>query len=258
MDGSDAVICVRDLVNQFGTHRVHDGLSMDVEHGEVIAIIGGSGTGKSVLIRSILGLHRFTSGSIRVLGHEIRYHEPGPERNWGVLFQTGALLSALTVQQNVELPIAIHSPMPPATRAELALLKIRMAGLPISAATKYPSELSGGMVKRAALARALALEPRILFLDEPTAGLDPIAATEFDQLIAYLQASLDLTVVMITHDLDSVFSVCDRVAVLVDKKIVVGPAEEVAASDHPWIQRYFNDPRALKARAAGASHERSE
>ena len=248
----ESVICVRDLVNRFGSNVVHDGLSMDIEHGEVIAIIGGSGTGKSVLIRSILGLHRFTSGTIHVLGHEIRYHRPGPEQNWGVLFQTGALLSALTVQENVELPIAIHSDMPAATRAELALLKIRMAGLPASAAAKYPSELSGGMVKRAALARALALEPRILFLDEPTAGLDPIGATEFDQLIAYLQSSLDLTVVMITHDLDSVFGVCDRVAVLVDRKVVVGPAEQVAASDHPWIRRYFNDPRALKARGTGA------
>jgi len=248
----ESVICVRDLVNRFGSNVVHDGLSMDIEHGEVIAIIGGSGTGKSVLIRSILGLHRFTSGSIRVLGQEIRYHQPGPEQNWGVLFQTGALLSGLTVQENVELPIAIHSDMPAGTRAELALLKIRMAGLPASAAAKYPSELSGGMVKRAALARALALEPRILFLDEPTAGLDPIGATEFDQLVAYLQSSLDLTVVMITHDLDSVFGVCDRVAVLVDRKIVVGPAEEVAASDHPWIRRYFNDSRALKARGSGA------
>ena len=248
----ESAICVRGLVNRFGSNVVHDGLSMDVEHGEVIAIIGGSGTGKSVLIRSILGLHRVTSGTIRVLGREIRYHQPGPERNWGVLFQTGALLSALTVQENVELPIAIHSDMPADTRAELALLKIRMAGLPVSAAAKHPSELSGGMVKRAALARALALEPRILFLDEPTAGLDPIGATEFDQLIAYLKASLDLTVVMITHDLDSVFDVCDRVAVLVDGKVVVGPTEQVAAFDHPWIRRYFNDPRALKARGKAA------
>ena len=249
----DSIITVTNLVNQFGRQRVHDGLSLEVEHGEVIAIIGGSGTGKSVLLRSILGLHRPTSGAIEVLGRSIRYQQPGPERCWGVLFQTGALLSALTVQQNVELPIAIHSNMSARTRAELALLKIRMTGLPIEAASKFPSELSGGMVKRAALARALALEPKILFLDEPTAGLDPIAATEFDNLIAYLKTSLDLTVVMITHDLDTVFGVCDRVAVLVDGRVVAGPAEDVAESDHPWIRRYFGDPRALRARRGGGT-----
>ena len=252
-----AIITIRNLVNQFGRQRVHDGLSFEVEHGEVIAIIGGSGTGKSVLLRSILGLHPPTSGSIEVLGQTIRYQQPGPDRCWGVLFQTGALLSALTVQQNVELPIAIHSNMPADTRRELALLKIRMTGLPVEAASKYPSELSGGMVKRAALARALALEPKILFLDEPTAGLDPIAATEFDNLIAYLKASLDLTVVMITHDLDTVFGVCDRVAVLVDGKVVTGPAEEVARSEHPWIKRYFGDPRAQRARQGGGEYGRT-
>lgn len=252
----EAVISIRNLVNQFGVQRVHDGLSMDVERGEILGIVGGSGTGKSVLLRCVLGLHQPTSGTITVLGEEIRYLQSGPEQLWGVLFQTGALLSALTVQENIELPIAIHSDMPAETRSQLARLKIRMAGLPITAAAKYPAELSGGMIKRAALARALALEPRILFLDEPTAGLDPIAATEFDQLVTYLQASLDLTIVMITHDVDSLFGVCNRVAVLVDGKVILGIAGEVAKSEHPWIRQYFGDPRAVRARTAGEQHER--
>ncbi len=254
----ESIIAVDRLVNQFGTQRVHDGLSMIVERGEVLGVVGGSGTGKSVLLRSILGLHRPTSGSITVLGQKIQYLQSGPERYWGVLFQTGALLSALTVQENVELPIAIHSDMPADTRSELARLKIRMTGLPISAAAKYPAELSGGMIKRAALARALALEPKILFLDEPTSGLDPIASTEFDNLVTYLRSSLDLTIVMITHDLDTLFGVCDRVAVLVDGKVVLGTVAEVTQSDHPWIRRYFGDRRALKARQAGEENERPQ
>ena len=247
----EPIIAVRDLVNQFGAQRIHDGLSMNVERGEVLGVVGGSGTGKSVLLKSILGLHKPTSGTITVLGVEIHYLQLGPVQTWGVLFQTGALLSALTVQENIELPIAIHSDMPADIRGELARLKIRMTGLPISAAGKYPAELSGGMIKRAALARALALEPKILFLDEPTAGLDPIAATEFDALVTYLQSSLDLTIVMITHDVDTLFGICDRVAVLVDGKVVLGSAAEVAESDHPWIRRYFGDPRAQRARQAG-------
>jgi len=251
----DPVISIQGLVNQFGTQRVHDGLSMDVERGEVLGVVGGSGTGKSVLLRSILGLHEPTSGSIKVLGQPIRYLQPGPERCWGVLFQTGALLSALTVQENIELPIAIHSDMPADTRSELARLKIRMTGLPISAAAKYPSELSGGMIKRAALARALALEPKILFLDEPTAGLDPIAATEFDELVVYLRSNLDLTIVMITHDLDTLFGVCDRVAVLVDGKVVLGTSAEVSESKHPWIRQYFGGPRASRARETGEQQQ---
>lgn len=254
----DSIICIRELVNQFGTQRVHDHLTMDVERGEVLGIVGGSGTGKSVLLRSILGLHKPTSGSVTVLGKPVRYLQSGAEQSWGVLFQSGALLSALTVQENIELPIAIHSNMSSQTRAELARLKIRMSGLPVSAADKYPSELSGGMIKRAALARALALEPRILFLDEPTAGLDPIAATEFDKLVTYLQASLDLTIAMITHDVDTLFGVCDRVAVLVDGKVVLGTARQVAQSEHPWIRRYFGDPRALRARFSGEQHERPQ
>ncbi len=249
------VITVRNLVNRFGDQLVHDRLSMDVRRDEILGVVGGSGSGKSVLMRSILGLQRPTSGTITVLGQKIRYHKPGPSRCWGVLFQGGALLSGLTVQENVELPIALHSDMPVETRHELASLKLLMTGLSLSVADKYPSELSGGMRKRVSLARALALEPRILFLDEPTAGLDPIAATEFDALITYLHDNLDLTIMMITHDVDSLFGVCNRVAVLVDGGIVIGSMDEILDSDHAWIKSYFGVPRAKRARhTAGVSY----
>jgi len=246
----DTIISVRNLVNRFGRQVVHDGLCLDVGRDEILGLVGGSGSGKSVLMRSILGLQRPTSGTITVLGQQIKYHKPGPSRCWGVLFQSGALLSGLTVQENVELPIALYSDMPLETRHELASLKLLMTGLSLSVADKYPSELSGGMRKRVSLARALALEPKILFLDEPTAGLDPIAATEFDQLITYLHDNLDLTILMITHDVDSLFGICDRIAVLVDGGVVVGTMDEVLASDHPWIKSYFGVPRAQRARQA--------
>jgi phospholipid/cholesterol/gamma-HCH transport system ATP-binding protein len=244
----ETIISVKNLVNRFGQQVVHDGLCLDIRRDEILGVVGGSGSGKSVLMRSILGLQKPTSGTITVLGQQIFYHKPGPSRCWGVLFQGGALLSGLTVQQNVELPIALYSDMPVETRHELASLKLLMTGLSLTVADKYPSELSGGMRKRVALARALALEPKILFLDEPTAGLDPIAATEFDQLITYLHDNLDLTIMMITHDVDSLFGVCDRIAVLVDGGVVVGSADEVLASDHPWIKSYFGVPRAQRAR----------
>jgi phospholipid/cholesterol/gamma-HCH transport system ATP-binding protein len=243
-----SIISVKNLVNKFGNQVVHDQLCLDVQRDEILGLVGGSGSGKSVLMRSILGLQRPKSGTITVLGQEIKYHKPGPSRCWGVLFQGGALLSGLTVQENVELPIALYSDMPVETRHELASLKLLMTGLRLSVADKYPSELSGGMRKRVALARALALEPKILFLDEPTAGLDPIAATEFDELITYLHDNLDLTIVMITHDVDSLFGICDRIAVLVDGGVVVGTVDEILKSDHPWIKSYFGVQRAQRAR----------
>ena len=252
----DSVISVRNLVNRFGSQVVHNGLYMDVRRDEVVGVVGGSGTGKSVLMRSILGLQKPTSGTITVLGRKIEYHKPGPSRFWGVLFQGGALLSGLTVQQNVELPMALYSDMPLETRHELASLKLLMTGLSLSVADKYPSELSGGMRKRVSLARALALEPKILFLDEPTAGLDPIAATEFDGLITYLHKNLDLTIMMITHDVDSLFGICDRIAVLVDGGVVMGTMDEILETDHPWIKSYFGVPRAQRARISrGTPHE---
>lgn len=244
----ESIITVKGLSNRFGAQVVHENLSLDIRRDEILGVVGGSGSGKSVLMRSILGLHKPNSGSISVLGQKIEYHKPGPSRCWGVLFQSGALLSNLTVQENVELPIALYSDMPLETRHELASLKLLMAGLSLSVADKYPSELSGGMKKRVSLARALALEPKILFLDEPTAGLDPIAATEFDKLITYLHDNLDLTIMMITHDVDSMFGICDRIAVLVDGGVVVGTVDEILQSDHPWIRSYFGVARAQRAR----------
>jgi len=246
----DHVIQVKGLVNRFGKQVIHNGLNLDVRRDETLGVVGGSGAGKSVLLRSILGLHQPDGGTITVLGQEIRYQQPGPFKQWGVLFQGGALMSGLTVQENVELPIALHSDMPLETRRELACLKIFMTGLTLEAASKYPNQLSGGMRKRAALARALALDPKILFLDEPTAGLDPIAATEFDNLITYLEENLDLTVVMVTHDVDSLFNICSRIAVLVDGGIIVDTTENIVQNPHPWIQSYFGDPRAARARNA--------
>jgi phospholipid/cholesterol/gamma-HCH transport system ATP-binding protein len=237
-------INVRGLVNQFGDKRIHDNLDLQVRRGEILSIVGGSGSGKSVLLRSMLGLQQPRAGEITVLGMPIRPGAPVPHKRWGVLFQQGALFSGLTVRENVELPISLHSAIGARTRAKLASLKIQMAGLPREAEDKVPSELSGGMVKRAALARALALDPELLFLDEPTAGLDPIAAEEFEDVILYLRESLDLTVVIITHDLDTLYSLSDRVAVLVDGQARTGTLEEIAAIDHPWIDSYFNGVRA--------------
>ncbi|HEY4163283.1 MAG TPA: ABC transporter ATP-binding protein, partial [Dongiaceae bacterium] len=245
---SENVISLRGIVNRFGKQVVHNGLDLDVRRGEVMGIVGGSGSGKSVLLRTIIGLNEPAEGSIEVLGQRLdRLSEEDRRRieeHWGVLFQNGALFSSLTVLENVETPIKEHTDLPPQLCHEVAEMKIRLVGLAPEAPAKYPSELSGGMRKRAGLARALALDPEILFLDEPTAGLDPIGAAEFDELIGSLQRSLGLTVVMITHDLDSLAAICDRIAVLVDKKIKVGTLAELRQDNHPWIRDYFHGPRA--------------
>ncbi|MGH8131378.1 MAG: ABC transporter ATP-binding protein [Steroidobacteraceae bacterium] len=248
----DAVIAVRGIVNRFGAQVVHDGLDVDIRAGEVFGIVGGSGSGKSVLLRTMLGLQRPVRGSVRIEGQEITQQSErdllAVKRRYGVMFQRGALFSSLTVQQNVELPITEHHAIGAATLRELALLRIRMVGLPEDAAAKYPAQLSGGMTKRVALARALALDPAILFLDEPTSGLDPISAATFDELVQYLQKGLELTVVMITHDLDTIFRVCNRVGVIVDGKMISGTLDEIVRHDHPWIRDYFHGERSRAPR----------
>lgn len=249
---TEHVIELRGIVNRFGQQVLHDGLDLDVRRGEVIGVVGGSGSGKSVLMRTIIGLNRQAAGTVSVLGKRMdglgEAERTKIEARWGVLFQNGALFSSLTVSENVEAPMREHTDLPPGLMGELAALKIRLSGLPADAGAKYPAQLSGGMKKRAGLARALALDPEILFLDEPTAGLDPIGAAEFDQLIKSLQRSLGLTVVMITHDLDSLVAICDRIAILIDRRIRVGTLAEHLRDDHPWIRDYFHGPR---ARAAG-------
>ena len=250
----EPIIEVRGLVNRFGSQVVHEGLDLDVYRGEVLGIVGGSGTGKSVLLRSIVGLNRPAAGSIRVFGVDVLSasdaEREAVSRRWGVLFQQGALFSALTVQQNVEAPMRELMHIDPDLRAELARLKISMAGLPPAACGKYPSELSGGMQKRAGLARALALDPDIVFLDEPTAGLDPIGADAFDDLILQLKA-LGMTVFMVTHDLDTLHATCDRIAVLAEKKVLVaGTMADMLKVDQPWVHEYFHGPRARAALAS--------
>ena len=251
----EVVIQVRDLIIEFGRHRVMKGLDLDVYRGEVLGFVGGSGQGKSVLTRAILGLLPKTSGHIEIFGQdrdslserELRLLE----RRWGVLFQNGALFSGLTVKQNIQLPMRERFDLSQRFMDELAMLKIELVGLPPSAADKIPSELSGGMVKRAALARALALDPELLFLDEPTSGLDPIGAAEFDRLIGTLKKTLGLTVFMVTHDLDSLYAICDRVAALYDGKVIgEGPIEKLLASSEPWLRDYFHGERGSRLIAA--------
>jgi phospholipid/cholesterol/gamma-HCH transport system ATP-binding protein len=253
---STVVISARGIVNRFGDQVVHDGLDLDVQAGEVFGIVGGSGTGKSVLLRTILGLQRPVAGSVVIEGRDLNSLS-GEElrsvkRRYGVTFQHGALFSSLTVEQNVQLPLTEFFELSPDLLGVLASMRLRMVGLPPEAGAKYPAQLSGGMIKRAALARALVLDPKLLFLDEPTAGLDPIAAASFDELLVGLQRSLGLTVVMITHDLDTIFRTCNRVGVIVQRRMITGTLEEIVQHDHPWIRRYFHGPRARQARAGGA------
>lgn len=249
---AETVISVRGLRNQFGTHVVHENLDIDVYRGEILGVVGGSGTGKSVLLRTIAGLQRPAEGTVEVLGVDVLSADEDTraalEARWGVMFQDGALFSSLTVRENVEVPMLAVEGLDPDLRRELADLKISMVGLPYLAGDKYPAELSGGMRKRAGLARALALDPEIVFLDEPTAGLDPIGASAFDDLIRGLSESLGLTVFLVTHDLDTLHAVCDRIAVLAERKVLVtGTMKEMLKVDHPWIHEYFHGPRARAA-----------
>jgi phospholipid/cholesterol/gamma-HCH transport system ATP-binding protein len=251
------VLEVRGLVNRFGSQVVHDGLDMEVGSDEVFGIVGGSGAGKSVLLRTILGLQRPQAGTVRIYGSDITNMTEAQllsiKERYGVAFQSGALYSGLTVLQNVQEPMIEHLDLPERALDELALLKISLVGLPANAAGKYPAELSGGMVKRAAIARALALDPTLLFLDEPTSGLDPVSAAAFDDLVLYLQKQLKLTIVMITHDLDSIFRTCNRVGVIVDRHMVSGTLAQIVEYPNPWIQDYFHGQRA-RARLGEIPH----
>lgn len=259
MSGRTPIVCVRGVVNRFGEQVVHDGVDLDIYAGEVLGIVGGSGTGKSVLLRTMLGLHRPNAGSVRVEGRDIMALSDAElievKRRYGVTFQHGALFSALTVNENIQLALREYFDLSEDALAAITHTKLRMVGLTEDAGPKLPSQLSGGMIKRVAIARALALDPALLFLDEPTAGLDPIGAAAFDELVLFLQRNLHLTVVMITHDLDTLVATCDRIAVLVDRRIVVDTLEGLMQNPHPWIKEYFHGPRA-RAAETGA-HKRA-
>ncbi|MDP5293177.1 ATP-binding cassette domain-containing protein [Oceanimonas sp. CHS3-5] len=257
---SGAIIQVRGLRNCFGAQVVHEHLDLDVIEGEILGIVGGSGSGKSVLLRSIIGLHRPDAGEVRLWQQDLltlpAAQRSALERRMGVLFQSGALFSSLTVLENIALPLIEHAGLSRAQASELADIKLALAGLPALAGARYPSNLSGGMIKRAALARALALDPQILFLDEPTAGLDPVSAAAFDRLLQTLRSALGLTVVLVTHDLDTLYACCDRVAVLGQKRVqAVGALGDVAATEDPWIRDYFHGPRGRAAQYAAQGNK---
>jgi phospholipid/cholesterol/gamma-HCH transport system ATP-binding protein len=256
-------ISVRGLEVGFGGKLIMRGLDLDIRRGEVLGFVGASGAGKSVLTRTILGLLPRRAGTIEVEGRDLdamtQVERGRVERRWGVLFQQGALFSSLTVKQNIQAPMREHLDISPRLRDELAMMKIALVGLKPDAADKFPSELSGGMIKRAALARALALDPEVLFLDEPTSGLDPIGAGEFDDLIGTLQATLGLTVFMVTHDLDSLYAICDRVAVLGEGRVIaIGPISELLGSSDPWIKSYFHGKRGAGREAVARSSVRAQ
>jgi len=257
MTAQPPVIVARDIVTRFGAQLVHDGVSFDVRAGEIFGIVGGSGSGKSVLLKTLLGLRRPDAGNVEIEGREVTTMDDRElrdfKRRYGVTFQAGALFTSLSVAENITLPVAEALDLDEGSLAQLVELRLRMVGLPLATAAKTPAQLSGGMVKRVALARALALDPAILFLDEPTAGLDPIAASEFDALVLYLRHTLHLTIVMVTHDLDTLARTCDRVAVLVDGKVIVDTFEGIVGNEHPWIRDYFHGER---GRAARANQER--
>jgi phospholipid/cholesterol/gamma-HCH transport system ATP-binding protein len=250
----DLVVSVRGLVNRFGHQVVHDGLSFEVRRNEIMGIVGGSGAGKSVLLRTILGLREPQAGTVEVFGRNIHALSPAERlamaRAYGVTFQSGALISSLSVAENIQLPLREAYALEESVLDELVQLNLSLVGLAPDAAEKYPSQLSGGMVKRAALARALCMEPKLLFLDEPTSGLDPISAADFDALLLYLHGELKLTVVMITHDLDSLFRTCDRVSVIVDGRMVSDTLPGILRNTNPWIRGYFHGPRARGAELA--------
>jgi phospholipid/cholesterol/gamma-HCH transport system ATP-binding protein len=247
----DVVISARGVVNGFGDRIIHDHIDLDVKRGEVMGLVGGSGTGKSVLLRTIIGLNKPKEGSVKVFGDEVGDADNVSMRalqmRWGVLFQEGALFSSQTVAENIQVPLREYTKMTQNLMNEIASMKLSMVGLPEDTAKKYPSELSGGMKKRAGLARALALDPELLFLDEPTAGLDPISASNFDGLVRDLQKSLGLTVLMVTHDIDTLRATTDRIAVLVDKKIKIGTIAELRKDPNPWIKEYFSGARGRAA-----------
>ena len=245
------VIRVRGLVSRFGAQIVHDGLDMEVRPNEIFGVVGGSGTGKSVLMRTLLGLRAPEGGTVELYGRDVRQlaavDRSALVRSYGVTFQNGALISSLTVAQNIQLPLREYYPASEKILDQLAELNLDLVGLNVADGNKFPSQLSGGMVKRAALARALSLEPKLLFLDEPTAGLDPISAAAFDELLLYLHSQLRLTVVMITHDLDTLFQTCSRVGVIVDGRMITDTLDGMLQNQNPWIREYFHGPRARAA-----------
>ncbi|PZP85820.1 MAG: ABC transporter ATP-binding protein [Azospirillum brasilense] len=253
----DIILRVQHIENRFGEQRVHDDVTLDIKRGEIIGIVGGSGAGKSVLLKTMLGLHTPNAGEILVQGKPLASLTPRDRASlFGVLFQQGALFSSLNVERNITLPMREYTDLPDDVQQQLALMKLALVEMKPEVAQKMPAELSGGMIKRAALARALALDPAILFLDEPTAGLDPLTADAFDTLIRTLNETLGVTVVMVTHDLDSLVGICHRVAVLVDRKVIVDSLPNLMENKHPWIQEYFHGPRARAAMAASTARQK--